>query len=308
MSKARGRWMPYAVLAVGVFAASWAAILIRLAAAPPLVTGAYRLTLGSLLLTPAALWEGKIHRVRLTLRDGQLILASGLFLGLHFAAWISSLDYTSVASSVALVAMSPVFVGLAAHFALGERLRGSMLFGIAIAAMGSMIISWGSVRASGSVMRGDLLALIGAVMVSGYLLIGRKLRQRLPLLSYVTPTYWTAALVLLTALAVSGEPLGGYSWRTYALFLLLALGPQVIGHTSFNWALRYLSPTFVAASVLGEPIGSTILAGLVLRERPTLVELAGGAAILLGIYICSRVEASQPSAKGGDPSGSSAAG
>jgi drug/metabolite transporter (DMT)-like permease len=280
MPLGQSRWPPYAVLALGVFTVAWAAIFIRVAAAPPLVTGAYRLTLASLILTPAAVWRnGEVLR-RLSRRDRLLLIASGVFLGLHFATWISSLTYTSVASSVVLVSTTPLFVGLAAHFLLRERIQARMFVGIALATLGGAVIGWGDFRASGQALWGDLLALAGAAMASAYL----------PLLAYVAPTYATAAVVLVVALLLSGESIVGYPARSYLMFLLLAVGPQVIGHSSLNWALRYLSPTFVTVSVLGEPIGSTILASLVLQEKPKALELIGGAVILAGIYVCSRAE------------------
>jgi drug/metabolite transporter (DMT)-like permease len=290
MPLGQSRWPPYAVLALGVFTVAWAAIFIRVAAAPPLVTGAYRLTLASLILTPAAVWRnGEVLR-RLSRRDRLLLIASGVFLGLHFATWISSLTYTSVASSVVLVSTTPLFVGLAAHFLLRERIQARMFVGIALATLGGAVIGWGDFRASGQALWGDLLALAGAAMASAYFLIGRSLRRHLPLLAYVAPTYATAAVVLVVALLLSGESIVGYPARSYLMFLLLAVGPQVIGHSSLNWALRYLSPTFVTVSVLGEPIGSTILASLVLQEKPKALELIGGAVILAGIYVCSRAE------------------
>lgn len=281
---------PYWVLALGVFTVSWAAIFIRIGAAPALVTGAYRLTLASLILTPLALWRNSAELQRLSRQDLGLMVVSGVFLGLHFATWIGSLAYTSVTSSVVLVTTTPVFVGLAARFLLKEKVPSSMFVGIALATLGGAIIGWGDFRASGLALWGDLLATVGAIMASAYFLIGRNLRRRLSLLAYVTPTYWTAAVVLVVAVLLSGQSLVGYPARSYWMFLLLAIGPQVVGHSSLNWALGYLSPTFVAVSVLGEPIGSTILAYWVLRESPSTLEVLGGAVILAGIYVCGRAE------------------
>ena len=293
MSGAKPRWQPYLVLALGVFTVAWAAIFIRVAASPPLVTGAYRLTLASLILIPAALSRNGEELRSLNRRDLLLLAASGVFLGLHFATWISSLSYTSVASSVVLVSTTPLFVGFAVHFLFRERVPPLMFVGIALATLGGAVIGWGDFRASGQALWGDLLALVGAVMASAYFLIGRSLRRHLPLLAYVAPTYAVAALVLIVALLLSGQSILGYPARSYGMFVLLAIGPQVIGHSSLNWALRYLSPIFVTVSVLGEPIGSTILAYWVLRERPKALELIGGAVILAGIYVCSRVEAAR---------------
>jgi drug/metabolite transporter (DMT)-like permease len=112
----------------------------------------------------------------------------------------------------------------------------------------------------------------------------------LSLLTYVAPTYWVAAVVLTLAVLLTGQSFAGYPARTYLMFLLLAIGPQIVGHSSINWSLRYLSPTFVTAAVLGEPVGSTILAYLILQESPSVLELLGGLIILAGIYVCGRAE------------------
>jgi len=286
----RPHWQPYLVLALGVFTVSWAAIFIRIAAAPALVTGASRLVMASLLLTPLALWQDGAELLRLSWQDLRLVIAAGVFLGLHFATWISSLAYTSVASSVVLVSTTPLFTGLAVHFLLKEHVSSRMFLGIVLASLGGAIIGWGDFRVSGLALWGDFLAVVGAITASAYFLIGRDLRRRLSLLTYVTPTYWVAALVLSIAVLVSGQGFLGYPARTYWMFLLLAVGPQVIGHSSLNWALRYLSPTFITAAVLGEPVGSTILAHFVLNESPSTLEILGGTVILAGIYICSRAE------------------
>jgi len=286
----RPHWQPYLVLALGVFTVSWAAIFIRIAAAPALVTGASRLVMASLLLTPLALWQDGAELLRLSWQDVRLVIAAGVFLGLHFATWISSLAYTSVGSSVVLVSTTPLFTALAVHFLLKEHVSSRMFVGIALATLGGAIIGWGDFRVSGLALWGDFLAVVGAIMASAYFLLGRDLRRRLSLLTYVTPTYWVAALVLSIAVLVSGQGFLGYPARTYWMFLLLAVGPQIIGHSSLNWALRYLSPTFITAAVLGEPVGSTILAHFVLNESPSTLEILGGTVILAGIYICSRAE------------------
>ncbi len=291
MPRSRADWLPYLVLALGVFAVSWGAILVRLAAVPALVVGAYRLVMASLILTPLTWSRNGEELRRLTRRDLRLILVSGLFLGIHFATWISSLTYTSVASSVVLVNTAPLFVGLAMHFVFREQLPSLMLAGITLATLGGAIIGWDDFRVSGWALWGDILAVLGAVGLAAYFLIGRDLRRRLSLLAYITPTYWTAAVVLTAAMLCSGQNVAGYPLRAYLMILLMSIGPQVIGHSSFNWALGYLSPAFVTVSILGEPIGSSILAHLVLRESPSRLEALGGAVILSGIYLCSRAEA-----------------
>ena len=174
---------PYLVIATGIVAVSFASIFIRLAEAPSLVIAASRLTIASLILAPAVLIKSKDELRALTRQDLLLALLSGLFLGVHFAAWISSLEYTSVASSVVFVSTSPMFVGLASHFLLKERVSRRMFAGIAVSVLGGIIIGYGDFGLGARELFGDLLALVGAAAVSVYLLVGRKLRCHLSLLS-----------------------------------------------------------------------------------------------------------------------------
>ncbi len=281
---------PYLGLATGIVAVSFASIFIRLAEAPSLVIAACRLTIASLILAPAALIRAKEELRTLTRGDLQLALLSGLFLGLHFATWISSLEYTSVASSVVFVSTSPIFVGLVSHSLLKERVSPQMFLGIAVSMLGGMIIGYGDLGLGARELFGDLLAIAGAVMVSGYFLVGRRLRRQLSLLSYIFLVYATAAGFLVALCLLTGHPFSGYSRQTYLMFFLLAVVPQIIGHSSFNWALAYLPATFVGVSTLGEPVGSTILAYFILSEIPTLAKIGGGVLILAGIYVSSRAE------------------
>ncbi len=217
-----------------------------------------------------------------------LAFGAGLFLALHFASWITSLEYTSVASSVVLVTTHPIFVGLASHFLFNERLSPRMSMGIALSVLGGMVIGYGDFGLGQNELLGDLLATAGAVMAAGYFLIGRRLRSRLSLVAYISLVYSTAAATVVAFCALTGQEFVGYPQQTYLMFILLALVPQLIGHSSLNWALRYLSATFVSVSILGEPIGSTILAYFFLNEVPTPHKIMGGVLILAGIYIASR--------------------
>ncbi|HID86780.1 MAG TPA: DMT family transporter [Anaerolineae bacterium] len=290
MNPTKLRGSPYLGISLGIVAVSFGSIFIRLADAPSLVIAAYRLTLASLILAPAAFLRSRNELRALTEGDLRLALLAGLFLGLHFATWITSLEYTSVASSVVFVDTHPIFVGIASHFLLRERLSRPMLAGVLVAVLGGAIIGYGSFGLGREELLGDLLALAGAAMAAGYLLIGRRLRPKLSLISYIFLVYATGAVVMLALSAFAGQSFVGYSRQTYLMFLLLAVVPQILGHSSFNWALRYLSATFVSVTVLGEPIGATILATLILREPPTLLEVVGGALILAGIYIASQEE------------------
>ena len=282
---------PGLVVFVGVAAMAWASILIRWASAPPLVVGAGRLALATLFLLP---WAGPAVRAEWRglgrLGSAQLAL-SGVALGVHFGAWIASLHLTTVGSSVVLVTTTPLFVALASGVVLHERVSRAMIAGVLLAMVGAAAIGVGDVQAAlRGALAGDLLALLGALMAAVYVLLGRVLRRQLSLLAYVLPTYGLAAMVLVAASMVARQPLWGYSPRVYLLLALLALGPQLVGHTAVNWALRYVSPTYVTVAILGEPLGATLLALVFLGERPSYVLIAGGTALLVGIVLASSSE------------------
>jgi len=213
------------------------------------------------------------------------LLFSGLFLSLHFAFWIGSLKYTSVASSVVLVTTHPVFVGIGGWLFLKEKLGLNLIFGIALSVLGSGLISYGDRSFSKEALMGDGLALLGAIAASGYLLVGRKMRKGRNLISYIFPVYSTSGLILVVFSLIFQKPFFGYSSSTYFYLLLLALVPQFMGHTTFNWALKYLPASVVAITILGEPIGSTILACLILGEGLTAWKILGGISIFSGILI-----------------------
>ena len=279
-------------LLLGVLAASTASPLIRLAQqeAVSLAVAAWRMLLAALLLAPYALTARRAELRSMTRREWVLALISGLFLALHFATWISSLALTSVAVSVVLVATSPLWVGLISHLFLGERLSRSQALGLAVALAGSAVIGFGDAGQGTHRLVGDGLALAGALSAAGYFLIGRRLRTRLSLVGYVFPVYGTAAVALLLTAGLRGVPMGGYAPITWLWLLLLAIGPQILGHSSLNWALRHVSATFVTLATLGEPIGSTLLAWLILREAPGWSAVLGGGLILIGIMVAGRSE------------------
>jgi drug/metabolite transporter (DMT)-like permease len=280
-------------LCVGLVAVSFASILIRLAQAegmPSLVIAAWRLIFASLILLPYALTTRRDEIRDLSRREWRLLVASGIFLGLHFATWIASLGLTSVASSVVLVSMGPVFVGLGSWLFLRERPSLLLAVGIVLAAIGSVIISWGDLGQGQDQLFGDLLALAGAVFIAGYLMIGRRVRARRSLATYIALVYGVAMVSLVLLVLIAGLPLLGFSPKAYGWTLGLALGPQIVGHSTLNWALRYLSATFVSIVTLAEPIGSGILAYLLLDEAVTWATAIGGALVLAGIYIASRAE------------------
>lgn len=286
--------LPYIILFSGVLVVSSSSILVRLAqmeGMPSLTIAAGRMLLASLLLTPVA-WRYARHELlhlpRRTFWPGVL---AGLFLALHFATWISSLDYTSVASSVALVSTDPLWVGLVSVLFLHERLRWGIIGGIVLTIAGSALIAFSDSSAGAGTyaapLFGDMLALIGSITASGYVVIGSTLRKDLSLLAYIWLVYTSSAVVLVLIQLLAGQSLTGYTSLAYLYVLLLAVGPQLLGHSSFNWALRYLSPTFVAISILGEPIGASLLAWLLFGETFAPLQLPGFVLLLVGIYVAT---------------------
>jgi drug/metabolite transporter (DMT)-like permease len=296
--------LPYLVLLVGVLIASTSSILIRYAQAadmPSLTIATGRLALAALILAPLA-WARVGGELRaLQRRDLLLGMAAGIFLAAHLATWISSLAYTSVASSAALVTTNPIWVGIASWLFFNERPGWRTVSGIALTLLGSAGIILSSLGEQASAqfpnpLLGNLLALVGALTVSGYFLIGRGLRRRLSTLAYIWLVYTSAAGVLLLVAVLLGVPLLGFSPLAYLLVLAIAIGPQLLGHTSFNWALAHLSATFVALAILGEPVGSAILAWFLFQEQidPTtregLLQLGGFVLLLVGIYVAAKGE------------------
>lgn len=293
-------------LLAGIAAVSTAAIFIRFAqaeGAPSIVIAAARLTIASLALAPFALARHRSDLRRLERGEWALALLAGVFLALHFAAWITSLEYTSVASSVVLVTTTPLWVALLAPLALGERTRPAAFVGMALALVGGAAVglsdacsrSAGALSCpplqdflGGSAFLGDLLALAGAWMAAGYLLVGRKLRAKLPLTAYVFVVYGAAAVTLVAIMLGMGQSPLGFGPRAYLWFLLLALVPQLLGHTAFNWALKYAPASFVSAILLGEPIGSALLAWAIFGELPGAMKLGGAALLLAGIWLAAR--------------------
>jgi drug/metabolite transporter (DMT)-like permease len=279
----------YIFLPIGIIAISTASIFIKLCDAPVLIIATYRMMLASLMLMPFACYK-KTWRGWEKDKIGWLLL-SGLFLSLHFAFWIASLKYTSVASSVVLVTTHPIFVGIGGWLFLKERVGLNLIFGIALSVLGSGLVSYGDMSLSKNALMGDGFALLGAIAASGYLLVGKKMRKDQDLLSYIFPVYSTAGLILILFALIFQKPFFGYSSSTYFYLFLLALVPQLVGHTTFNWALRYLPASLVAITILGEPIGSTLLAYFILGEGLTIWKVIGGMSIFAGILIALRKKA-----------------
>ncbi len=292
------------VLSIALLAVSTSSILIRFAQkeAPSLVISASRLLLASLFLAPSALTKYRGELRKLSRKDLILGLLSGILLAIHFATWITSLEYTTITNSVVLVSTSPLWVAILAPIFLKEKLTKNIIFGMILTLIGGTIIGFGQgciwdggiTCASRTQIglaeaeKGNFLALAGAWAIAGYLLIGRNLRAKMNLIPYIFLVYGMGAIVMLVILMATGNTLFGYSPITYFWLLLIAIFPQLIGHSTYNWALRYLPVALVSVTTLGEPIASSILAFLILKEVPTTLQIVGGILILAGIYVTSR--------------------
>ncbi len=279
---------PRLALLISITAVSTASILIRMSEGPPLAIATYRMLFSTILLLPFFLYFDGIRKLRsMGARGFAGLMGIGVVLAIHFASWITSLSFTTVASSVIFVHIDPIFVAIVSHFFLKERVTKRMVAGIAVAFIGSTMIAVGDAGIGELNLYGDLLALVGGVMLSIYILGGRVLRRNLDLTSYVTPVYATASVVLVLMSLLSGTPFTGYPVGEYVLFFAIALVPMIFGHTVYNWALRYVSAPLVSMSLLGEPVGASILALLFLDEVPSSMVLLGGVVTMTGILMCA---------------------
>ncbi len=261
--------------------------MIRLADAPALAVAFWRCALGVAVLLPLAFLRRDRFPKGKTLYVG---IGSGVALGAHFGFWISSLDYTSVAASVVLVSNTPVFVAILAYLVFGEKTAPLSFAGIVVALGGTVVIAQDGSAGSAAVF-GNVLAILGALTFTVYVLIGRSQRsaeEPVGVLPYSIVLYSAAAAALLPAALLSGDRVWGYGWETWFWLLAITLGPQIMGHTVFNWALRYVEASVISGTVLAEPVVAALLAWLVLSERPGTATLVGGAVVLAGIFLLLR--------------------
>jgi drug/metabolite transporter (DMT)-like permease len=280
-------------LAVAVLAVSTSAILVRWSAAPSVVLAFYRVLLTTLLVVPFLATRYRGEFAAFERRDVLLAGLTGGALALHFAAYFESLRWTSVAASVTLVQSQPIFVAIGATLFLSERIGPWKAGGIAVAITGMVVMSAGEFLAGAAVagahpLYGNALAVLGAVMAAIYVLVGRSLRQRVAVVPYVLVVYTACTITLFVVAVVQDLQLTGYGQREWILFVALAVGPGLFGHTVVNWALEHVESSVVSVSLLGEPVGATILALALLAEAPGPTTIAGGVVVLVGIYVTSR--------------------
>ena len=280
---------PRGVVVAGVFFVSFSAILVRLSEAPPLIIATYRLVFSSVMLFPLFLRAGWDERGWFNSRVLVLCTAGGISLALHFYTWFASLRLTSVASAAVLVNTHPVFIVLGSRIFLKERIERKSLPFIALTFVGSIVIALGDYGHGSRNLQGDLLALAGAFFVSVYMLVGRTVRKEVSLPLYAFTVYGISSVVLLILDMGTRSALYPYAPREFLIFFLLALVCTIGGHTVFNWALRYVQPSFVSTAVLGEPVFASILALLIFSEKPSLFTLLGGLLVITGIFFFIRI-------------------
>ncbi|UXH43739.1 DMT family transporter [Rossellomorea vietnamensis] len=276
---------PYLILAIGVISVSTSAILVKVSSAPSGILAFYRLFFTVLLMSPVFFLKYVKELKLITVRDWMFSILAGVFLAFHFILWFESLHYTSVASSTVLVTLQPLFAFIGAYLFFQEKLTPKALLSAVLAVAGSFIISWGDFRISGSALWGDILALIACALITGYLLFGQTIRKRLSLMTYTYLVYVISSIVLLLYVMIQSESLGPYPKEDWIYFLLLAIIPTLLGHTLFNWSLKWLSTSTISMAILFEPIGASLLAYWLLGEKVLMTQVLGGMVIMTGVTL-----------------------
>ena len=283
MPKMKGN--PYIILFIGVLAVSTSAIFVKLATAEAGVIAFYRLFFSVLLMLPIFVLKYRKELRLIVKRDWILTIISGIFLAFHFIFWFESLNYTSVASSTVLVTMQPLFAFIGAYLFFKEVITVKAIISAIVAIIGSVIISWGDFQVSGTALFGDILALIACGLITGYLLFGQDVRKRMSLITYTFLVYSFSSITLLVYVVIKGEALFGHSNSDWMYFLLLAIIPTLLGHTLFNWSIKWISTTAISMAILLEPVGAAILAYYILEEYIMFSQVIGGVIIIIGILI-----------------------
>lgn len=298
-----------AVLALALIGISFAGPLVRLSHAHPLAIALWRLGFSLVIIAAALVLTGSWRQLsRLDRRGAGVAMGAGVMLAVHFWTWNASIALTSVAASVVLVNTQPAAVALLSAFWLREPPTRRQWIGIAIAMLGALVVAWPELSGPASApssraLLGDLLAVAGAVTGACYFVAGRRLRSSLDIWPYVAVVYGTCFVVLIVFAAAVHAPVMGQPPRELAIFAALAVGPMLLGHTGLNWALRYLPAYVVNLTLLGEPVGATLLAATLpgIREVPGVATFAGGALILVGVYTAARKTKSTASEPGATP-------
>ncbi|GBF12035.1 DMT family transporter [Tepidibacillus infernus] len=277
-------------LFIGIIAVSSSAILVKQTTAPSAIIATYRMMFTVLIMIIPTFFFHFQEMKKLQKKDYLYSFLSGLFLAFHFITWFESLKYTSIASSVVLVTMSPIFSMIGESIFFKKRYPLLSILGSLVSIIGGILIGLGDFRISGKALLGDLLALLGALMVTVYWLFGQKVRTRLTLLPYTLLVYGSSTIILVIYSFSFHYSFTQYEKTDWIVFIALAVIPNILGHTVFNWAIKYTNATTISMVLLGEPIGASILATLIYKEAPTLIQIIGGLIILLGLYVFQRYQ------------------
>ena len=283
---------PMIMIVIGILGISMSAIFVKYSTAPSAVTAAFRLGWTVLLMSPVV-WGSRDVREELFHIDKKeflLSVLSGLFLAIHFVLWFESLQHTSVASSTSIVCTEVIWVALGFCLFLKGSLSKKAVLAIIITFAGSMVIAYADSSAGGVHVYGDILALVSAVAVAVYTLLGRIVRKDVSTSVYTYIVYVSCATVLLATCMVQRYPLFGYGMSAVIVGLLLSVFSTILGHSVFSWCLKYFSPAFVSASKLCEPVVAAIMAGFLFSEVRSVLQIFGGAMIIGGVYYYSRIE------------------
>lgn len=276
---------PYIPIIIGVISISFSAIFVKLANADSGVIAFYRMLFSVIIMTPLFL-KNHVHDIKLLgAKDWIFSSIAGIFLAFHFILWFESLNYTSVASSTVLVTMQPLFAFVGTYLFFQERISMQAILSGVIAIAGSVLISWGDFKVSGSALFGDVLALIACAFVTAYFLFGQDVRKRLSLITYTMVVYSISTVCLFIYILLKAESFGPYPFMTWVWFLLLAIVPNLLGHTLFNWSIKWVSTNVISVAVLFEPIGAAILASIIFGEELIATQIIGGIAVILGIML-----------------------
>lgn len=276
---------PYIPIIIGVISVSLSAIFVKLAQAESGVIAFYRMLFSVIIMSPLFFYKYRHELKGLSKRDWLFSSVAGIFLAFHFILWFESLNYTSVASSTVLVTLQPLFAFVGTYFFFKEKLSIKTILSGAIAIGGSFLISWGDFKVSGSALYGDMLALISCALITAYLLFGQDVRKRISLITYTMVVYSVSTICLFFYILIKGESFGPYPSSTWIWFLLLAIIPNLLGHTLFNWAVKYVSTNAISVAILFEPIGAAVLAYFIFAEKLIASQLVGGTIILLGLML-----------------------
>lgn len=277
---------PYIAVLIGVFAISTSAILVKLASGVPAsMIAYYRLFFAVAMMSPIVLTKYRQQFKLINRADWLLAIGAGVFLALHFILWFESLNYTSVASSVVLVSLQPIFAFLGTYLFFHERFSPGAIISMIITVLGSVIISWGDFQISFSHLLGDILALLGALTMTVYFLLGQQARRRVSFMTYTFIVYLISTITLFIYNFILQEPFFTYTSNHWLIFVLLAIVPTFLGHSLFNWALRWLSTSVISMATVFEPIGASILAYFILDEQITSSQWLGGTIVIFGLFL-----------------------